>query len=106
MGIRVCTIGVPRFCHDGLVVGSSWTELDVEGMHKATRAALVEHTGRFVQIHPDDHSKLGDLGLELKGGRLVERPATAKPAAPPPAFDTSDSETVDDRPAGRRTGKR
>lgn len=126
MRVRACTIGVPHFQHDGLVVGKGWTALDVDEMAPPARAALLAYTGRFVQIHPDDVAKLPEAGLELRGGKLVEVEVAAPPSEPPPgdddqgegdeadekddggapAFDTTDVDTQPARPAATSKRKR
>lgn len=80
--IRICTIGdLPRFIHDGLEAVSNWRPFDFAKAEKKTQQALIDHTGRLVQIHPDDAAKLAGLGLEYfedKGKRRLRRIAKAK----------------------------
>lgn len=116
MRVRVCTIGVPAFRHDGLVVGKGWTALELEELAPAARAALVEYAGRFVQIHPDDVGELAAIGLGVVGGKLVEVAKVEPPvddgddvendgegeesgASSTPAFDTTDVDAAPARPA-------
>jgi len=119
MGIRVTTLRVPRFCHDGLVVGGGWTELDLAAMAPPARQALVDHVGRFVQIHPEDVAHLADHGLALVGGKLVPAPrrirgtveeTESEPAQGDPVPDEpiatsnlpDDAEVLDTRPAPQK----
>lgn len=67
MKIRLCTIGVPRFLHDGLEAVDSWREFDVAKAAEPARKAFIEHTGRYVQVHPDDEVELSKY-LEKNGG--------------------------------------
>lgn len=80
--IRVCTLSVPLFRAGGLELNTSWQEVDAK--EGKCRKALTDHVGRFIQVHPADHSKLGPLGLAFdeKTGKLVEKKnanAGAKP---------------------------
>lgn len=62
--MRLCTIGVPRFVHDGLEVSERWADLEVGRLAPPALQALVDHAGRFVQVHPDDEQQLAEHGLE------------------------------------------
>ena len=74
--MRLTTIGVPFFQHDGVAVGAGWSEFDYGKADRKARESLREHVGRFVKIHPDDVAELARHGLGLENGRLVElRPA-------------------------------
>ncbi len=64
MAVRICTAGVPNFMHGGLEVGPGWSE--VLRPTASQRAALRDYHGRFIQVHPADRDKLGELGLEFK----------------------------------------
>ncbi len=66
MAVRICTIGVAQFKHHGLVVGTGWTPVD-KTLPDAARAALRDFHGKFVRVHPEDVTKLGELGLAFKG---------------------------------------
>jgi hypothetical protein len=70
--MRLTTIGVKLLKHDGLAAGEGWSEFDYKAADRKARASFREHVGRFVKIHPDDQAELGDLGLALDGGRIVE----------------------------------
>ena len=70
--MRLTTIGIEFFQHDGLAVGRGWCEFDYAAADRKARAAMRDHVGRFVKIHPDDVAELGKLGLALKDGRIVE----------------------------------
>ncbi len=77
MAVRICTIDVRTFSHHGLVVGEGWTAVDKD-MPELARAALRDHYGRFVRVHPEDVSNLAELGLTLKDGKLLD----VKPTTP------------------------
>jgi hypothetical protein len=101
MQVRLCTINVKLFQHDGLRVGSSWGPLELDGIAPETRAALITFTGRLIRVHPDDVAALRSIGLDLVGGKVVEA-AKAKPATPPaarspPAKSTEPSTTPTDK---------
>jgi hypothetical protein len=64
MGLRICTIIVPRFCHDGLEVDTAWREFDFKKAPKPAQQAFLDYAGQFVQVHPDDQGELAKLGLE------------------------------------------
>ena len=71
--MRLCTTkGIPRFRHDGLEVTDIWGDFDFAKAEKKTQDALLDHYGRYVQIHPEDVGGLSKLGLEL-----VDAPAPA-----------------------------
>ena len=70
--MRLTTIGVPFFQHDGLAVGTGWHEFDYSKADRKARESFREHVGRFVKLHPEDVGELGRLGLALKDGRIVE----------------------------------
>ena len=72
MALRLTTIGVRFFQHDGLAVGTGWHAFDYAEADKKAKASFREHVGRFVKIHPDDVGELGKLGLGLKDGRVVD----------------------------------
>jgi hypothetical protein len=77
--MRLTTIGVNFFQHDGIAVGTGWTEFDYAEVDKKARASFREHVGRFIKIHPDDLGELVELGLVLEGGRVrVVEKAKAK----------------------------
>lgn len=65
---RFCTIGIPRFMHDGLVVTESWAPIDIAKLEEKARKALLDYYGRLIQVHPADHSELAKLGLEVVAG--------------------------------------
>lgn len=71
MAIRITALGVPVFKTKLLAVGVNWTELP-KVVDPALRAELVDYAGRFIRIHPEDVGNLGELGLELVDGKLVE----------------------------------
>lgn len=77
--MRLCTIGIPFFQHDGLAVGSGWTPFDYATADKLARTSFRDHAGRFVRIHPDDVGELTGFGLTLDNGRVVpiERESSA-----------------------------
>jgi hypothetical protein len=82
--VRICTIEVPRFVHDGLEVVEAWRPVDIAKLAKPARQTLVDYTGRFIQIHPEDLGELAKVGLEIVQvgeGRKVLRPIAAKAAA-------------------------
>jgi hypothetical protein len=64
VALRVCTIAVPRFCHDGLEVDGAWREFDFKKAPKSAQQAFLDYAGHFVQVHPDDLGELAKLGLE------------------------------------------
>lgn len=64
MKIRLCTIGVPRFKHEGIEVAAVWREFNFAKAPKSARQALIDFAGRLVQIHPDDVPELAKNGLE------------------------------------------
>jgi hypothetical protein len=80
--LRLCTIGVPRFMHEGLDVRGAWQEVDFAKAPKSARQVLVDFTGRTIQVHPDDVGELTKHGLEYfeQGGlrRLRPIPSTKK----------------------------
>jgi len=78
--IRAAAIGRRLFQADGIHVHDKWTKL--EGAAATVRAFLLRYTPRYVRLHPEDAARLGELGLRLEGGRVVD--AKAPPAAPPP----------------------
>lgn len=90
--MRICTTrGIPRFIHDGLEVTDIWQPFDFAKAKEKVQQALLDHVGRYVQIHPDDVGGLGKLGLELvdppagaTGRRLrrVKKGADDKPVPP------------------------
>jgi hypothetical protein len=67
--IRIATIDAPHFACGPISVGRSWSAVEV---NEKARTVLLVYVGRIVQIHPFDVGKLGELGLALEGGRLVE----------------------------------
>ena len=72
MALRLTTIGIRFFQHDGLTVGDAWHEFDYAKADKKARQAFRDHVGRFVKIHPEDIPELAKLGLALKDGRVSE----------------------------------
>lgn len=78
--MRLTTINVEKFQHDGLVVDKGWTSFHYAKADALAQAAFREHVGRFVRIHPDDVCTLTKLGLALENGRVVEaKPEPSKP---------------------------
>lgn len=77
--MRLTTIGVPGFQHDGFSVGDGWSKFDYAVADTKAQAAFRAHVGRFVRIHPDDVGELAPLGLVLKNGRVVETKPKANP---------------------------
>lgn len=69
MAVRICTVGVPRFCHDGLVVDEAWRDFDFAKAAAPARKAFLEYFGQFVRVHPDDEAELAKL-LEKVGAEL------------------------------------
>lgn len=90
MKVRLATRGVPRFCHDGLVVTESWTEIDWATVDDKVRAAIVRFHGRFVMTHPLDVAKWADVGLGVLDGKLVE--LTAEPTPEPATVEAPSGE--------------
>lgn len=78
MAIRIATLGVPLFQHDGLVVNESWTPFDPDTAAAAARKAFVTYVGRFVQVHPADVAALEQHNMRLEGGRIVDAAAQPK----------------------------
>lgn len=76
--MRLTTIGIQFFQHDGLSVGVGWSEFDYKAADRKARASFRDHVGRFVKIHPDDLGELAKLGLALEGGRITEAKPEAK----------------------------
>jgi hypothetical protein len=76
--MRLTTIGIEFFQHDGIAVGRGWSEFDYKSADKAARASFRDHVGRFVKIHPDDIGELAGAGLAFDdAGRIVEiKPAS------------------------------
>lgn len=70
--MRLTTIGIPFFQHDGLAAGTGWSEFDYKVADKRARASFREHVGRFVKIHPEDLGELAKVGLALEDGRIVD----------------------------------
>jgi hypothetical protein len=80
--MRLTTIGVNFFQHDGFAVGTGWHEFDYSEADKKARASFREHVGRFAKIHPDDIGALAEFGLKLEGGRIVEASGAERRDAP------------------------
>lgn len=104
MAVRINAIPAGGFRHGGIVVGKAWIEIDAtDGKQRAT---LREFHGRFIRIHPDDVTKLGELGLAFDGPKnpLVElTPTTTKPAAAPATGSDAKSTTKNDaKGAGKK----
>lgn len=71
MAVRIATLGVPLFRVHDLEVNERW--LAVKEVTDKQRASLVAHVGRYVQVHPEDVTKLGELGLAAgEDGTVVE----------------------------------
>lgn len=70
--MRVTALGVAYFQHDGIAVGTGWTEFDYAQAEPKTRKAFCAHVGTYVRIHPEDAEELDELGLALENGRIVE----------------------------------
>lgn len=78
--MRLTTIGIPCFQHDGLVVtGNTWSHFDYATADPKAQDAFRTYTGSHVRIHPEDVGELAGLGLALRAGRIVETKARAKP---------------------------
>jgi len=77
--MRLTTIGVNFFQHDGFAIGTGWHEFDYAEADKKARASFREHVGRFAKIHPEDVGELTKHGLALKDGRVVELKPESKP---------------------------
>lgn len=75
--MRLTTIGIQRFQHDGVDVGTGWSTFDYVKADAKAQESLRAHVGRFIKIHPDDLGELAALGLALEAGRIVK----AKPKA-------------------------
>lgn len=75
--MRLTTIGIDFFQHDGVTVGTGWSEFDYAAADANARGSLRAHVGRFVKIHPDDVDELAEFGLALEGGVIVEAEAEA-----------------------------
>jgi hypothetical protein len=81
VAIRICTIGVPRFVHDGFEAVSAWREFDFAKASEAAQQAFLDYHGQFVQVHPDDGAELARAGLEYfeeRGRRRLRRVAPKK----------------------------
>jgi hypothetical protein len=70
--MRLTTIGIQFFQHDGVVVGAGWSEFDYAAADRKARESFREHYGRFFKVHPDDLGELADAGLAIEQGRVVE----------------------------------
>lgn len=81
--VRICTIVVPRFVHDGLEVVGAWRPVDLAKLTKPARQALIDYVGVFVQVHPEDVSELAKAGLEFFAGANGKRRLRVIPAASP-----------------------
>jgi len=77
--MRLTTINVEKFQHDGLVVDKGWTLFNYAKAEPKAQQSFRDHVGRFVRIHPDDVGELVKLGLALDENRLVEVKPDAKP---------------------------
>jgi hypothetical protein len=74
--MRICTIEVPKFQHEGLEAVSGWRQFDFAKAEKPAQQAFLDYVGQFVQIHPDDAGELAKLGLEYfeeRGRRRIRR---------------------------------
>lgn len=60
--VRICALGVPRFMHGGLEASATWTPIPTEPTTRQ-RETLRDFHGRFIQVHPEDRSALGEFGL-------------------------------------------
>lgn len=102
MAVRINAIPVGGFRHGGLVVGKAWATVDA--LDDKQRAALRDFHGRFIRIHPEDVTKLGELGFAFDGARnpLVDStPTTTEPATPPATgSDAKKSNTKNDAAKG------
>lgn len=86
MAIRICTLGgIPAFRHDGLEVSERWSVLETDEITDATRNALRDFHGRFIQVHTEDRDKLtAELGLAFVdvSEPLAEAKKPGKPGKP------------------------
>lgn len=103
--MRLTTIGIPGFQHDGFVVTDRWGEFDYCAASEKARAAFRTYVGHFVMIHPYDLGELAELGLALELGRIVEvarePPPAAGPADPAPQVDQPTAPMPEQRTRGR-----
>lgn len=85
--MRVTTINVDKFQHDGLVADRGWTDFRYAKADAKAQESFCAHVGRFIRIHPEDVGELAGLGLTLDGDRIVEapKPGPAAPVDPVPA---------------------
>jgi hypothetical protein len=86
--MRLTTINVEKFQHDGLVVDRGWTEFNFGEAGPLAQQAFRDHVGRFVRIHPDDVGELARIGLALEDGRIVDAKPEVKAGPRPEAGDT------------------
>lgn len=77
MAVRICAFSVPRFYDGGIEVGTGWISLP-KSLKPEQRASLIEHVGRFVQVHPEDVTNLSEYGLALVDGKISEVKTTKK----------------------------
>jgi hypothetical protein len=97
MPVRICTMGVPRFRLHDLEVREQW--LPISTLTEKQRAALGQYHGQFVRVHPEDVTKLSELGFEFAGAKNPLRDVTAKPEPKTPSNPKTDA------PKGDASGK-
>jgi len=81
MKVRLNTIGIPAFRHEGLVLGRAWVEFDMLAVPESIAQTIVAYHGKFLRTHPDDVGEWAKVGLRLTpDNRLV--PIEAAPVDP------------------------
>ncbi len=85
--IRLCSLGVRAFVHDGIDVNERWSAIDGKRLTDKQRATLRDFAGRLIRIHPED-AQAAEVAVGLKlnrEGAFIK----AEPDAPAPPEPTT-----------------